>query len=228
MGPPPQLGHRRRTARQKSRSTCSRDRCIPQYSEGPRLLLLLALGCAGPGSQSYPGQGGSDGSTNEPPSIQGTVTQKLSDRLLIEEEPLDSSGSAKASVQLTPSTRILRIEGDRGARDDLRKGQRVSVWFDGPVRQSYPVQATAKAVRIDSEEGAANLVEIEGIVRYHELEGGFYAIQSREGETYNPTNLPEEFRQDGLPVRARVRIRGDMMGIHQVGPLVEIVEIRKR
>lgn len=216
-----------------------KDRCIPQYSDRRRnlpgslmltirLLLLLTLGCAGPGSQSYPGRGASDVSTNEPPSIQGTVTRRSSDRILIEEEPLDSSGSAKASVQLTPSTRILRLGGEPGAREDVRKGQRVSAWFDGPVRQSYPVQATAKAVRIDSEEGAANLVEIEGIIRYHELEGGFFALQSRDGETYNPTNLPEEFRQDGLPVRAKVRIRGDMMGIHQVGPLVEIVEIRKR
>lgn len=216
-----------------------KDRCIAQYSARRRnlpgslmltirLLLLLTLGCAGPGSQSYPGQGASDVSTNEPPSIQGTITQKSSDRILIEEEPLDSSGSAKASVQFTPSTRILRPGGEPAAPEDVRKGQRVSAWFDGPVRQSYPVQATAKAVRIDSDEGAANLVEIEGIIRYHELEGGFFALQSRDGETYNPTNLPEEFRQDGLPVSAKVRIRGDMMGIHQVGPLVEIVDIRKR
>jgi hypothetical protein len=219
MGPPPQLGHRSRNARQKSGSTCLGDRCIPQYSDGSRdrrfalgagrfLLFLFGLGCAGPG-RSYPGQGASDAPTNEPPSIQGTVTQKSSDRILIEEEPLDSSGSAKASVQLSPSTRILRIGGEPGARDDLQRGQRVSAWFE-------------------SDEGAGNLVEIDGIIRYHELEGGFYAIQSREGETYNPTNLPDEFRQDGLPVRAKVRIRGDMMGIHQVGPLVEIVEIRKR
>lgn len=211
---------------------------MPQYSDGPRalpgamgssrLLLLLAIGCAGPGSGSYPGHGAPDVATTEPPSIQGTLTQKSSDRILIEEEPLDSTGSAKASVQLTPSTRILRSGGDTGAMEDLKEGQRVSAWFDGPVRQSYPVQATALAVRIESEEGSGNLVELEGIIRYHELEGGFYAIQSTDGETYNPINLPEEFRQDGLPVRAQVRIRGDMMGIHQVGPLVEIVEIRKR
>lgn len=205
MGPLAQLGHR--------------GRCF--------LLFLFGLGCAGPRS-SYPGQGAADAPSNEPPSIQGTVTRRSTDRILIEEEPLDSSGSAKASIQLTRSTRILRIGGEPGTRDDLRRGQRVSAWFDGPVRQSYPVQATAKAVRIESDEGAGNLVEIVGIIRYHELEGGFYAIQSREGETYNPTNLPEEYRQDGLPVGAKVRIRGDMMGIHQVGPLVEIVEIRKR
>lgn len=45
---------------------------------------------------------------------------------------------------------------------------------------------------------------------------------------YNPTNLPEEFGEDGLPVKARIRLRTDMMGIHQAGPLVEVLEIRKR
>jgi Protein of unknown function (DUF3221) len=227
MGPPPQLGHRSRKARPKSSSTCLKDLSMPQYSDGPRLLLLLALGCAGPGSRSYPDKGASDVVTSEAPSIQGTVTQKSPGRILIEEEPLDSSRSAKASVRLTSSTRVLR-GGEPARTEDLREGQRVSVWFDGPVLQSYPVQATASAVRIEAEEGMGNLVEIDGIIRYHELEGGFYAIQSKDGETYNPTNLPEEFRQDGLPVRAKVRIREDMMGIHQAGPLVDIVEIRRR
>ncbi len=70
--------------------------------------------------------------------------------------------------------------------------------------------------------------EIAGIIRYYELEGGFYALRDDGGNTYNPTNLPEEFRQDGLPVIARVRLRPDLMGIHQVGPLVEVLEIRKK
>jgi Protein of unknown function (DUF3221) len=208
-----------------------KDRFIPQYSDRAFTLpglFLFALGCAGPGSRSHPDQRHPDVVSSEAPAIQGTVTQKSSDRILIEEEPLDSSGSAKASVLLTQSTRILRSGGEPAAKDDLQKGQRVSAWFHGPVRQSYPVQATASAVRIEPEEGMGNLVEIDGIIRYHELEGGFYALQSKDGETYNPTNLPEEFRQDGLPVRAKVRIREDMMGIHQAGPLVEILEIRKR
>jgi hypothetical protein len=72
------------------------------------------------------------------------------------------------------------------------------------------------------------VTEIAGVIRYYQLEGGFYAIQSEDGEIYNPTNLPDEFRQDGLQVIATVRLRRDLMGIHQVGPLVEILEIRKK
>jgi hypothetical protein len=32
--------------------------------------------------------------------------------------------------------------------DDLSAGQRVAVWFTGPVAESYPVQATAGAIEI--------------------------------------------------------------------------------
>jgi hypothetical protein len=192
-----------------------------------RAPLLLGLACAGPGSRSSPPET-RDVVTTEAPSIRGTITQAGSDRILIEEEPLDSSGSAKASVRLTGSTRVLRGSGEAARRRDLRVGQHVSAWFDGPVMESYPVQARASAVRIETEAGGGNQMEIRGVVRYYELEGGFYGIRSEEGETYNPINLPAGFRQDGLPVWARVRLRNDLMGIHQAGPLVEIIEIRKR
>ena len=192
-------------------------------------VLLAGLACVGSGPSSRPGgRQVPDGVISEAPSIQGTVTRKSSDRILVEEEPLDSSGSAKASVRLTSATRVLRRSGEASGVDDLRVGQKVSAWFDGPVMESYPVQAIAGAVRIESEDEVESGIEIDGVIRYHELEGGFYAIQSKDGETYDPINLPEEFRQDGLPVRARLRLRNDMMGTHQVGPLVEIVEIRKR
>jgi uncharacterized protein DUF3221 len=194
-----------------------------------RTILLLSLACVsqGPRSRSSSGEV-TDVVTTEPPSIRGTITRKASQRILIEEQPLDSSGSGKASVRLTPATRVLRSSGEAGRVAELRVGQRVSAWFDGPVQESYPLQATAGVVRIDGEEGVENQMEIDGVIRYYELEGGFYAIRGEDGETYNPINLPEEFRQDGLPVRVSVRPRDDMVGIHQTGPLVEIVEIRKR
>jgi heat shock protein HslJ len=71
-------------------------------------------------------------------------------------------------------------------------------------------------------------IHITGVVRYSELEGGFYAIRGADGITYNPTNLPAEFRKDGLPVEADARRRNDVVGIHQVGPIVQLVRIRAR
>jgi hypothetical protein len=78
-----------------------------------------------------------------------------------------------------------------------------------------------------AEEGGTD-VRITGVVTHVELEGGFYAIRSDDGVTYDPTNLPPEFQKDGLKVEAEARRRDDMMGIHQAGPIVELVRIRAR
>ena len=71
-------------------------------------------------------------------------------------------------------------------------------------------------------------IHITGTVSHVELEGGFYAIRGDDGVTYDPTNLPPEFQKDGLEVEAEARRRDDMMGIHQAGPIVQLVRIRAR
>ena len=71
-------------------------------------------------------------------------------------------------------------------------------------------------------------LHITGQVHHYEMEGGFYAIRGTDGVTYDPTNLPREFQQEGLSVEADARHRNDMVGIHQVGTIVELVRIRKR
>jgi hypothetical protein len=78
-----------------------------------------------------------------------------------------------------------------------------------------------------AEEGGTD-VRITGVVAHVELEGGFYAIRGDDGVTYDPTNLPPEFQKDGLKVEAEARRRDDMMGIHQAGPIVQLVRIRAR
>jgi hypothetical protein len=77
-------------------------------------------------------------------------------------------------------------------------------------------------------EEAGTEVRITGTVAHVELEGGFYAIRGDDGVTYDPTNLPPEFQKDGLKVEAEARRRDDMMGIHQAGPIVQLVRIRAR
>ena len=77
-------------------------------------------------------------------------------------------------------------------------------------------------------EPGGTAVHITGIVSHIDLEGGFFAIKGDDGTTYDPTNLPAEFQKDGLAVEAEVRRRDDMAGIHQAGPIVEIVRIRAR
>ena len=69
---------------------------------------------------------------------------------------------------------------------------------------------------------------INGTVQYNELEGGFYGLVADNGQKYDPINLSEEYRKDGLPVSFQVIEKKDMAGIHMWGKIVEIVKIERR
>jgi Protein of unknown function (DUF3221) len=116
------------------------------------LLLTVSASCSS--------RSASETAPATEPDIRGTVTKvnvSVEPRtVLVEEKPEESAGSPKASVQLTPETRVLkRAAGEvgRAAPEELAVGQTVSVWFSGPVMESYPVQATAATVVIEVPEG---------------------------------------------------------------------------
>lgn len=88
-------------------------------------------------------------------SIAGRVTDvrrsgERNGSIRVEAQPADSSESPKAVVQVEPQTLILDAGSRRTGFDGLRSGQWVRAWFTGPERRSYPVQATAAIVVIDS------------------------------------------------------------------------------
>ena len=92
-----------------------------------------------------------------PPSIEGRVTavDRAGERIgsiRVEANPSDSAGSDKAVVRITQGTAIVRADSARADFNALFRGQWVRVWFTGPVRESYPVQADAARVQIDSTE----------------------------------------------------------------------------
>jgi hypothetical protein len=66
----------------------------------------------------------------------------------IEEIPgrLDT-GDTKADARVTSRTIVSR-DGIEVAPGELRVGQRASLWFGGPVAESYPVQGEAAAIAI--------------------------------------------------------------------------------
>lgn len=82
-------------------------------------------------------------------SITGQVTAIALPMVVVEENPGEPHGSAKARVRITKATQVLR-EGD-GVVDvtTLGVGQQVKVWFTGPVMESYPLQATAGVIVIE-------------------------------------------------------------------------------
>jgi hypothetical protein len=108
------------------------------------LLAVLLAGC-----------GGAAGAPDRPAEIEGTITRVTADgraqTILVEERPEEQSGSQKASVTLRSDTRVSRLSRagvTTAGVSELRVGQRVRVWFTGPIRESYPVQVSAEAVVI--------------------------------------------------------------------------------
>ena len=110
-----------------------------------RVALLAALGCA-PNGGTLP---------NDAPFMSGTITTigRVAEgwRVRVEERPQDVSGSAKGVFRVGDGTIVRRPDGSRVRAEDLREGQRVRVWVTGPVMESYPVQAGARAIVVDAE-----------------------------------------------------------------------------
>jgi hypothetical protein len=107
--------------------------------------MCVAIGCA-PNGSTLP---------NEAPYMSGTITSvgRVVEgwSVRVEERPQDVSGSAKGAFRVGERTDVRRASGGRVRAEDLREGQRVRVWVSGPVAESYPVQAAARAIVIDGE-----------------------------------------------------------------------------
>ncbi|MGD8494657.1 MAG: META domain-containing protein [Gemmatimonadales bacterium] len=73
----------------------------------------------------------------------------------------------------------------------------------------------------------ADVTRVSGTVIHLDLEGGVFVIRAEDGTSYDPTNLPEGYRIDGTPVEADVRARADVASIRMVGPVVDIVRLRR-
>jgi hypothetical protein len=115
---------------------------------GLLLYLFLALiGCAP--DETTPAS---------PPAIRGSITQRsagtggeLLGSILVEGQIEEGTSFDKASVAVTSGTRIFEQVGQNRQPTTfaaLQVGRQVEAWFDGPVAESYPVQATASDIVI--------------------------------------------------------------------------------
>lgn len=123
------------------------------------LIAALAACFAAGACSSAPGEPDAPGSASvsvpaDAASIIGDV-KEVEDgraRILVEQIPTRSAGEPIAWVDVTPQTRILVRENGttaRGTAASLAVGTRVQVWFTGPVRESFPVQATGGTILIE-------------------------------------------------------------------------------
>lgn len=107
------------------------------------LVALVAASCAAP--VSLPGAA---------PSITGSITEVDQDgehlgSIRVEALPGMPAGSDQAVVRIEQSTVLLDADGRKAGFSGLKVGRRVRVWFTGPVRESYPVQADADTIVLE-------------------------------------------------------------------------------
>ena len=75
---------------------------------------------------------------------------------------------------------------------------------------------------------STGMISVKGTVKYQALEGGFYGIEGDDGTHYDPVSpLPEEFQQPGLRVKFKARKNENLVGFHEWGMYVEVLEIKK-
>jgi hypothetical protein len=81
--------------------------------------------------------------------IRAPFGQAESFRIHVEQEPTRSAGTPRADILVPPTARVVQRVGHRASPAELRVCQEVRVWFDGPVAESFPVQARAGVIVIE-------------------------------------------------------------------------------
>ncbi|MFT2010178.1 DUF3221 domain-containing protein [Pontibacter sp. 13R65] len=113
------------------------------------ILTLLLASCSGDTGKQIP---------DTVPDIQGNITtlkkaaSKKKDNslsvILVEAQEKTTSTYSKASIKIDSNTHIEDQDGGILKPEQLREGQQVEAWLQGPIMESEPVQAYATAVRV--------------------------------------------------------------------------------
>lgn len=72
-----------------------------------------------------------------------------------------------------------------------------------------------------------NTLKLSGTIIFLSFEGGFYGIKGDDGRNYDPINLPDDFRKDGVRVRFEAKELTGRASYHMWGTMVELVHIQK-
>ncbi|MDH7511097.1 MAG: META domain-containing protein [Methanolinea sp.] len=125
---------------------------------------------------------------------------------------------------------IMADDGSRYLPDALPQDCKVNgtkVSFRGFLRQGVStIQMWGKPLRIVSIQPLGEEITAGGTIRYVDLEGGFYGIESSDGTHYLPLNLPENYRVDGLLIAFSARTSPNTPTIQMWGIPVTILSIR--
>jgi len=93
---------------------------------------------------------------------------------------------------------------------------------DGGAASPTPTNRTRSATPTPGDPG---LITGSGTVRFLDFEGGFYGIVADDSSRYDPGELGERLRRDGLRVRFDLRKVEGAMSLRQWGAIVTVVRI---
>lgn len=74
---------------------------------------------------------------------------------------------------------------------------------------------------------AADVISGTGTIKQFSMEGGFFGIVGDDGQNYDPQNLPEGLKVDGLKVRFQLKKSENQASFHMWGIIVDVVKIEK-
>ena len=84
-----------------------------------------------------------------PASFAGRIESSQAGSLMLVATSMQPAGADRAAVRVHAGTRLRFASGQAATAADLQVGRNVRAWFDGPVMESYPVQASAGTIVID-------------------------------------------------------------------------------
>lgn len=102
------------------------------------------------------------------------------------------------------------------------------LWTAGCKTSEEPAPAAGDTVGTTPgtpAEASDGIVSGTGTIRFVALEGGFYGLYAQDSTRYNPLNLEDRYRRDGLEVRFRIRLKPDQVTIQMWGTPAEVIEM---
>ena len=85
------------------------------------------------------------------------------------------------------------------------------------------IGVSALSTKVTNNDG---LIHGKGTVKYLSFEGGFYGIAGDDGKNYDPINMPQELKVDGLRVQFTANLT-DYLSFHLWGYVVNLFSIER-
>ncbi|WP_334018555.1 ribose-phosphate pyrophosphokinase [Alteromonas sp. S015] len=94
--------------------------------------------------------------------------------------------------------------------------------------ESMPKELVAEPVTQAEaiEDNAKGEVTMKGSIIYKDLEGGFYAFISENGDRYTLHGLDETYQKNGLVVEVKGTPKPDMMTFTQFGTVLQVTNVK--